>query len=61
MQIVDGASDWGSGDAPPVDPGQPQSHLGRLGERGLDHLRLVQTDAPPLDARQGRRHRHEPV
>ena len=49
VEIVDRAADRGAGHTPPVHPSEPQRHLGRLGEGGLDHLGLVQADPPPLD------------
>jgi hypothetical protein len=59
VEIVDGTPYGGAGDAPPIDPGEPEGHLGRPGEGGLDHLRLVKADPPPLDTGQRRRHSHE--
>ena len=39
-------------DAPPVDGVQPERHLRGFGGDAFDHLRFVQADSPPLDARQ---------
>ena len=48
VQVVEGLADGRAGDAPLVDGGEPERHLRHLGPGGLDHLRLVQTDPPPL-------------
>lgn len=40
---------------PPIDRAKVLGHLCGLGGRALNHLRLVNNDAPPLEARQWRR------
>ena len=50
VQVVEGLADGRAGDAPLVDGGEPERHLCRPGHGVLDHLRLVQTDPPPLHA-----------
>jgi hypothetical protein len=61
VQVVNRPTDRRASNAPPVDSAEPERHLRCLGQRGLDHLRLVQTDPPPFDTRQGGRHRHKPA
>lgn len=49
--------DWRASDAPPVYGIESKCHLCSPSSSAVDHLGLVQTDTPPLDACQGRGNR----
>jgi len=57
VEILQGFLDRRSGHGPPEVGHQLGSHLSRFGRGAFHHLRLVQTESPPVDAEQGARRR----
>jgi hypothetical protein len=49
--------DWSASDAPPMDGIEPKSHFCRPRSGAVDHLGLIKTNTPPLNAGQWRGNR----